>query len=745
MRQEEAVAAIVAGDHGDPFSFLGMHQSEGGTVVRAFLPGARAVEIVSRDGDAIGALERIHPDGLFAGPVRQSVPYRLRVAWEDGGEAEVEDPYRFPGVLGDQDLYLFGEGNHLGLYEKLGAHPMELEGVAGTSFAVWAPNARRVSVVGEFNFWDGRRHAMRKHPGGVWEIFIPGVGEGEVYKYEILGPNGELLPLKADPFGFRAEKLPGTASIVHDPTRFEWDDDVWMQGREGRNALDAPMAIYEVHLGSWKRNPDGSYYTYGQLAEELVPYVAEMGYTHVEFLPPTEHPFDGSWGYQPLGLFAPTSRFGTPDDFKGLVDAFHREGIGVFIDWVPAHFPEDSHGLALFDGTHLYDHADPRQGRHPDWGTLVFNYGRSEVRNYLLSNALFWISEYHIDGLRVDAVASMLYLDYSREPGEWIPNVHGGNENLEAVSFLQRANEVVFGSHPGATTLAEESTAWPMVSRPTSVGGLGFGYKWNMGWMHDSLAVHVRGFHQPQVPSQRDHLLPRLRLRRELRPPPLARRGRARQAVPDRKDARRRVAEVREPPRLLRLHVRPSRQTTPVHGRRNSPAPRMEPRHHPSTGTCFESHPTKASRPSSKTSTLSTRATPALYQVDFEPAGFGWIAGGDIENSVVSFLRRGDAEEDLAIVVCNFTPVVRHDYRIGVPEAAAYEEALNTDDARYGGSGVGNGGRISNRKSPGARTRALALANVAAAGDDNIEARQLDNRFQASGYRHQGKHLKPVA
>jgi 1,4-alpha-glucan branching enzyme len=697
MRQEEAVAAIVTGDHGDPFSFLGMHQSEGGTVVRVFLPGARAVEIVSREGVAIGTLERIHPDGLFAGPVRQSVPYRLRVAWEDGVEAEVEDPYRYPGVLGDQDLYLLGEGNHLGLYERLGAHPMELEGVAGTSFAVWAPNARRVSVVGAFNFWDGRRHAMRKHPGGVWEIFIPDVREGDVYKYEILGPNGELLPLKTDPLGFRAEKLPGTASIVHDPTRFEWDDEAWMQGREGRNALDAPMAIYEVHLGSWRRNPDGSYYTYDQLAEELVPYVAEMGYTHVEFLPPTEHPFDGSWGYQPLGLFAPTSRFGTPDDFKRLVDAFHRGGIGVFIDWVPAHFPEDSHGLALFDGTHLYDHADPRQGRHPDWGTLVFNYGRPEVRNYLLSNALFWLSEYHIDGLRVDAVASMLYLDYSREPGEWIPNVHGGNENLEAVSFLQRTNEVVFGRHAGATTLAEESTAWPMVSRPTSVGGLGFGYKWNMGWMHDSLQYMSedsinRRYHHNEItfslayafgenfvlPLSHDEVVHGKRSLIEKMPG----------------DEWQKFANLRAYYGFMYAH--PGKQLLFMGG---EIAQRREWNHDTALDWhLLEETPHVGVQALIKDLNDLYSTTPALYEVDFEPAGFGWIAGGDIENSVVSFLRRGDAEEDLAIVVCNFTPVVRHDYRIGVPEAAAYEEALNTDDARYGGSGVGNGGRITTER-----------------------------------------------
>ncbi|HEX5849428.1 MAG TPA: 1,4-alpha-glucan branching protein GlgB [Rubrobacter sp.] len=697
MRQVEAVAAIVAGDHGDPFSFLGMHASEDGPVVRAFLPGARSVEVVSREGDAVGVLERIHPDGFFAGAVRQSVPYRLRVRWEEGGEDEVEDPYRFPGVLGDQDLFLFGEGTHLGLYEKLGAHPTELEGVAGTSFAVWAPNAKRVSVVGNFNFWDGRKHPMRKHPGGVWEIFLPGVGDGEVYKYEILGPNGELLPLKADPFGFRAERLPGTASVVHDPTRFEWNDEAWMRGREGANALDAPMAIYEVHLGSWRRNPDGSYYTYGQLAEELVPYVAEMGYTHVEFLPPTEHPFDGSWGYQPLGLFAPTSRFGTPDDFKDLVDAFHREGIGVFIDWVPAHFPEDQHGLALFDGTHLYDHADPRQGRHPDWGTLVFNYGRPEVRNYLLSNALFWLSEYHVDGLRVDAVASMLYLDYSRNPGEWIPNVHGGNENLEAVSFLRRANEVVFGGHPGATTLAEESTAWPMVSRPTSMGGLGFGYKWNMGWMHDSLQYMSedpinRRYHHNEITFSLAYAFGENFVLPLSHDEVVHGKGSLLEKMPG--DEWQQFANLRAYYGFMYAH--PGKQLLFMGG---EIAQRREWNHDISLDWHLLQEPShEGIQALTKDLNALYRTTPALYRVDFDPAGFEWISGGDIENSVVSFLRRTDAEEDLAIVVCNFTPVVRYDYRVGVPEAAAYEETLNTDDARYGGSGVGNTGRISTQR-----------------------------------------------
>jgi 1,4-alpha-glucan branching enzyme len=698
LKYEDAVTSVVTGDHPDPFSFLGMHPAKGGGfMVRVFLPGARTVEVVSYDGDALGELERIHPDGLFAGPVAEMVPYRLLIAWEGGGEAEVEDPYRFPAVLGEQDLYLFGEGNHLRLYEKLGAHPIEFEGVAGTSFAVWAPNARRVSVIGDFNFWNGRRHVMRKHPGGVWEIFIPEVGEGSLYKYEIKGPNRRLLPLKADPFGFRAERLPGTASIVHGMGNYEWGDAAWMEERESKSALDAPMAIYEVHLGSWRRNPDGSYYTYGQLAEELVPYVAEMGYTHVEFLPPTEHPFDGSWGYQPLGLYAPTSRFGTPDEFKRLVDAFHRAGLGVIIDWVPAHFPEDPHGLGLFDGTHLYEHADPRQGRHPDWGTLVFNYGRPEVSNYLLANAIFWVSEYHVDGLRVDAVASMLYLDYSREPGEWIPNVHGGNENLEAVGFLQRMNELVFGRHPGATTLAEESTAWPMVSRPVSMGGLGFAYKWNMGWMHDSLQYMSedpinRRYHHNEItfslvyafnenfvlPLSHDEVVHGKRSLIDKMPG----------------DEWQKFANLRAYYGFMYTH--PGKQLLFMGGELGQ---RREWNHDASLDWhLLEETPHRGVQSLVKDLNALYSATPALYEVDFEPAGFGWIEGGDMENSVVSFLRRGN--RDLAIVVCNFTPVVRHGYRIGVPEGGIYKEALNTDDTRYGGSGVGNSGGVSVEKVP---------------------------------------------
>ncbi|HSK99623.1 MAG TPA: 1,4-alpha-glucan branching protein GlgB [Rubrobacteraceae bacterium] len=694
MTHEEAVRSIVAGDHPDPFSFLGLHATEDGLAVRTFLPGASAVEVVSSTGAPLGELECVHPEGLFAGPVAERVPYRLRVAWEGGGEAEIEDPYRFPRLLGEQDLYLFGEGNHLRLYEKLGAHPTVLEGVAGTSFAVWAPNARRVSVIGEFNLWDGRRHVMRRHPGvGVWEIFVPGVGEGALYKYEIKGPDGNLLPLKADPFGLRAERLPGTASIVHDPTRYEWGDGDWMRSRRENNALDAPMAIYEVHLGSWRRNDDGTYYTYRQLAAELVPYVVEMGYTHVEFLPPTEHPFDGSWGYQPLGLFAPTSRFGTPDDFKHLVEAFHRAGVGVIVDWVPAHFPEDRHGLALFDGTHLYEHSDPRQGRHPDWGTLVFNYGRNEVRNYLAANALFWLSEYHIDGLRVDAVASMLYLDYSREEGEWVPNVHGGNENLEAVAFIKRFNELVYAEHPDAQTMAEESTAWPMVSRPVSTGGLGFGYKWNMGWMHDSLQyisedpIH-RSYHHDEITFSLVYAFDENFVLPLSHDEVVHGKGSLMNKMPG--DEWQRFANLRTYYAFMYGH--PGKQLLFMGGEF---AQRREWNHDTALDwDLLDAPPHRGVQTLVRDLNDLYRSTPALHEVDFEPAGFEWLEGGDRQNSVVSFLRRGTRPEDFVIVVCNFTPVVRQSYRVGVPAEGRYEEVLNTDNHRYGGSGVANEGPI---------------------------------------------------
>ncbi|MGB3681511.1 MAG: 1,4-alpha-glucan branching protein GlgB [Rubrobacteraceae bacterium] len=697
MTIEETYQAIVAGDHGDPYAVLGIHEEEEGFVVRTFQPGARSVEVVSADGDSLGELKSIHPEGLFAGPVsiEKQSPYKLRIDW-DGTVVELEDPYRFSSAMGEQDLYLFGEGKHHYLYEKLGAHPMTLEGVEGVSFAVWAPGAGRVSVVGGFNNWDGRRHVMRKHNGiGVWEIFIPNIAEGEAYKYELKGPDGALLPLKADPFGFLAEKLPGTGSVVHDRHRYEWRDEGWMLNREAKNALDAPMATYEVHLGSWRRHEDGTYLTYEELADQLVPYVSEMGYTHVEFLPPTEYPFDGSWGYQPLGLYAPTVRFGTPDEFKRLVDAFHAAGIGVIIDWVPAHFPEDPHGLGFFDGTHLYEHADPRQGRHPDWGTLIFNYGRNEVRNYLTANALFWLREYHVDGLRVDAVASMLYLDYSREEGEWLPNERGGNENLEAISFLQEMNELVYEHAPGAVTIAEESTAWPMVSRPVYMGGLGFGYKWNMGWMHDSLEymqedpLH-RSYHHDKLTFSLVYAFNENFVLPLSHDEVVHGKGTLIGRMPG--DEWQKFANLRAYYGFMYAH--PGKQLLFMGGEL---AQDREWNHDTGLDWDLLEEPLHAGMQNVVCDLNALyKETPALYEADFEPEGFEWIDGGDHQNSVASFIRRParGREEDYAVVVCNFTPTVHENYRVGVPGEGVFTEALNTDDRSYGGSGVANDGRI---------------------------------------------------
>ncbi|MBN1444131.1 MAG: 1,4-alpha-glucan branching protein GlgB, partial [Planctomycetes bacterium] len=495
LSMEEARAVLEA-RHANPFGLLGPHPvSRGGELllaIRVFVPGARRLWILPRDGEGLEA-DPIHPEGFFErilGPVGEDFRYRVRVERSDGHVWEFEDPYRFGRYLTDYDLHLIGEGTHYRNFDKLGAHVVRLDGVEGVHFAVWAPNAERVSVVGPFNDWDGRRHPMRNlGASGIWEIFLPGLKEADIYKYEIRSRHLSMIRIKSDPYAFRHELRPGTASVVHDIDKYQWTDQEWIrEGRRRRNALDAPQAVYEVHLGSWMRGEGNRFLTYRELADRLVPYVKEMGFTHIELLPVLEHPLDDSWGYQALGYFAPTSRHGSPDDFMALVDACHREEIGVILDWVPAHFPKDDYGLRFFDGTHLYEHQDPRLGEHRDWGTLIFNYGRNEVRNFLLGNALFWLEKYHIDGIRVDAVASMLYLDYSRETNDWIPNQYGGKENLEAIDFLKRFNELCHGHHPGVLTVAEESTAWTGVSRPTYVGGLGFSLKWNMGWMNDTLS-----------------------------------------------------------------------------------------------------------------------------------------------------------------------------------------------------------------------------------------------------------------
>ncbi len=699
QRADPAVAAIVAARHGDPFAFLGMHEAGKGLCVRAFLPDAAAMAVVDSASGAIAADgKRVHPAGLFvaAMPERHDpFRYRLRARWGNHWH-EFDDIYRFPPVLGELDLHLLVEGNHLASHQKLGAHPIVHDGADGIAFAVWAPNARRVSVVGDFNQWDGRRMPMRNRlAGGFWELFVPGLGTGELYKYELLGPDGALLPLKADPHAEEAEPPPGTASVVATPSRHAWRDSAWLAARGQANDREAPISIYEVHLGSWRRNlaERGRYLSYRELAEQLVPYVADLGFTHIEAMPITEYPFDGSWGYQPISLFAPTARYGTPDDFRAFVDACHSAGLGLWLDWVPGHFPNDAHGLGHFDGTALYEHADPRQGLHRDWNTLIYNYGRREVANFLLSSALYWLREYHVDGLRVDAVASMLYLDYSREAGDWIPNVFGGRENLDAIHFLRRMNELVFGEGSGATSAAEESTAWPMVSRPTYVGGLGFGFKWNMGWMHDTLgymsrdAIHRKhhhndltfgllyAFHENFIlPISHDEVVHG--------------KGSLIGRMPG--DRWQRFANLRAYFAFMWTH--PGKKLLFMGSEFG-----QEREWNHDIGLdwqCLDNPMHAGVQRLVRDLNGLYRATPALHRLDCDPEGFSWIDAANGAESVLSYMRRGRGPDELAVIVCNFTPVVRRDYRIGVPRPGRYVERINTDAEDYGGSGIGNAGVV---------------------------------------------------
>ncbi|MCG8369029.1 MAG: 1,4-alpha-glucan branching protein GlgB [Proteobacteria bacterium] len=686
MTDAYSLRALAEGRHHDPFSLLGVHRERGRRVVRTLQPGAASVEVVDSGGKVRGKLDPSDYEGLFQGPMPARLRnYRLRITWDDGAVQDTEDPYRFPSTLGEIDRYLLGEGSDKYVYRKLGAHERTLLGVSGTRFAVWAPNASRVSVVGDFNSWDGRRHVMRLHPAnGIWEIFVPGIGNGALYKYEIANASGKLLPLKGDPYGSFHEPPPGNSSIVFD-SRHVWRDDEWMAARKAGPQLDAPTSIYEVHLGSWRRKDDGAYLTYRDLAHELVPYVVDLGFTHIELLPVTEHPFDGSWGYQPIGMFAPTQRFGTPDDFRYFIDTCHRHGIGVIADWVPAHFPGDEHGLQRFDGTALYEHEDPRKGAHADWGTLIFNYGRREVINYLIGNALYWIEEYHIDALRVDAVASMLYLDYSREDGEWIPNEFGGNENLEAVEFLKRLNTELHAH--GATSYAEESTAWPGVSHPVDAGGLGFTYKWNMGWMNDTLSyisedpVHRRYHHDKMtfglvyafnenfvLPLSHDEVV------------------HGKRSIIGRMpgDRWQQFANLRAYYGFMYGH--PGKKLLFMG---NEIGQWSEWNHDQS----LDWHVLPGAEHTGVQDLLRDlnriyRETPALHEADFSGAGFEWIDWGDRENSVLSWLRR-DRRGGFVVCVSNLTPVVRENYRLGVPEEGVYRVMLNTDDKKYCGSGTG--------------------------------------------------------
>jgi 1,4-alpha-glucan branching enzyme len=691
----EEIEAIIGGYHGDPFGILGPHVTDQGLVIRAFLPFATAVSIVPEDQQPAVPMEQVHEAGFFQAILpghNAPIPYQFNIETHGGDTLLYEDAYAFPSLISEFDEYLLAEGTHLHSYEQLGAHIRELNGRTGVLFAVWAPSAQRVSVVGEFNQWDGRRHPMRFHgDSGIWEIFIPGIGEGTLYKYEVKTNYQGYMVNKADPVGFFSEMRPNTASIVWDIDKYEWQDDDWLTHRRAeRNALDAPISIYEVHLGSWKLKNGWEWLSYQDLTEQLIPYVKEMGYTHIELLPVSEHPFDGSWGYQVTGYFAPTSRFGTPEEFMAFVDACHQADIGVILDWVPAHFPTDAHGLSFFDGTYLYEHADPRKGAHPDWGTLIFNFGRNEVRQFLISNALFWIDKYHIDGLRVDAVASMLYLDFSREAGEWLPNQYGGRENIEAIEFLRAFNDSVHEVFPDVLTFAEESTSWGGITAPTSDYGLGFDMKWNMGWMHDTLRymkedpVH-RAYHQGELtfsllyafsekfllPLSHDEVV---HLKRSLL-----------DKMPG--DIWQKFANLR----LLYGYqwAHPGKKLLFMGGEFGQWQEWSEARsldwHLLNEG---EHH--SGLQQYMRDLNQFYQDNPAMYEEDNSWEGFTWLDFRDHQHSLLVFMRHTADMRDHVLVACNFTPVPRPGYRLGVPEAGQYIEVLNSDAAVYGGSNVVN-------------------------------------------------------
>ena len=702
MLTDREIDLIRNASHGDPFSILGLHaDADQRWWLRAMLPGAALVAVLDGpSGELLGTLRQRHPDGFFEGTLTctDRPDYRLQVRWDDGSSSIVDDPYRFPPVLGELDIWLLGEGSHLRPYEVLGATQREMRGVPGTSFAVWAPNASQVSVVGDFNHWNACRHSMRlRRECGVWEIFLPGVGQGARYKFQIRSRDGQVLPQKADPYALQSELRPATASVVARMPSVATPS----PARRQANGLDAPVSIYEVHLGSWRRVKEdandvtgehGRFLNWSELADTLVPYAKHMGFTHLELMPISEFPFDGSWGYQPVGLFSPTSRFGDAPGFRRFVDRCHAAGLGVFLDWVPAHFPSDAHGLSNFDGTHLYEYADPREGFHQDWNTLIYNFGRTEVSNFLISNALFWLERYNVDGLRVDAVASMLYRDYSRKAGEWVPNRHGGRENLEAIEFLRHMNEVVGVERPQAVTAAEESTAFPAVSRPVYAGGLGFHYKWNMGWMHDTLSymsrdpIHRKHHHGEMsfgmvyafnenfvLPLSHDEVV----------------HGKGSMLTKMPGDRWQKFANLRAYYGFMFGH--PGKKLMFMGCEF---AQEREWNHdqsldwHLLDDTSPDNLHGGIQRLVQDLNTLLC-VTPALYERDFDGSGFEWISHDDAERSVLSFIRRSADGQALIVVVCNFAPTVHAGFRLGVPQLGVYRECLNTDSMHYGGSNVG--------------------------------------------------------
>jgi 1,4-alpha-glucan branching enzyme len=686
---------FLAGAHPDPFRILGPHRVGDDLVVRVFRPDAKEVAIILEGNEQRFAADRLRPEGFFQATLpetKRTCSYQIHLTGWDGSTAVVRDPYCYGLIMGEVDLHLFAEGNHLRLYDQFGAHLRKIGDDQGVYFAVWAPNAQRVSVVGDFNGWDGRVNPMRRLLGsGVWELFLPGVGEGAHYKFEIRTPRGALL-LKADPFGLFSQHGKETSSLVYNLDRYQWSDRAWMEARPAQKLQTSPISIYEVHLGSWRRKAEeqNRSLSYLELSETLIPYVLEMGYTHIELMPIAEHPFEGSWGYQVTNYFAPTSRFGTPDEFRHFVDKCHQAGIGVIMDWVPAHFPKDAHALAEFDGTDLYEHADPRQGEHQDWGTLIFNFGRNEVRNFLIGNALFWLDKYHIDGLRVDAVASMLYLDYSRKAGEWIPNAFGGRENLDAVYFLKRFNEVCYERFPGIMTIAEESTAWPGVTQPTYLGGLGFGFKWNMGWMHDFLHYMAldpvfRRFHHNSITFSlmyafAEHFILVLSHDEVVH---------GKRSVLNKMpgDEWQQFANLRM--FLAWMYGHPGKKLLFMGGEFGQ---RREWNHDRELDWELTNQPKHDGlRRLVQHLNYVYKNEPALWDCDDSHEGFEWIDFHDSENSVVAFMRRSRGGGVIVFAV-NATPVVRHGYRLGVPTAGFYREIINTDAETYGGSNVGNMG-----------------------------------------------------
>ncbi len=710
---KDQVKHLEAGNLSDPFSILGPHVEKHKLVIRGFIPGALSITVSGLDHDASEQPVKTDKNGLFevSFPSDTAVnPYRLNVEF-NGSRSSFYDCYSFMPVLSDYDMFLYGQGNHYKIYEKLGAHIITHQGVRGTLFAVWAPSAKRVSVIGDFNQWDGRRHMMRSRgSSGIWELFIPHLGQDLLYKYEIRTQNDVILT-KADPFAFRFEERPKTAAVVHDLDRYQWSDDNWMNERGKINPLEKPMAVYEVHLGSWRRreDEDSRWLTYNEMADELVPYVKSMGYNYIELMPVSEHPFDGSWGYQVTGYYAATSRFGTPEEFMAFVDKCHNEGIGVILDWVPAHFPKDSYALEYFDGTHLYEHEDPRQGIQKDWDTLIFNYGRNEVKNFLTANALFWLDKYHLDGLRVDAVASMLYLDYSREEGEWVPNKYGGRENLEAIEFIKNMNSKVYEFFPGAVTIAEESTAWPGVTLPVHLGGLGFMFKWNMGWMHDMLSF------MSQDPIYRRYHMDKLTFAllyafNENFILPLSHdevvHGKASLLSKMPGDDWQRFANLRL--LLGYMYGEPGKKMLFMGSELGQWSEWDHDKSLEWNLLQYESH--QKLRDYVKELNRVYHSEPAMHEVDFSYTGFEWIDFRDADSSVVSFIRKGKNPKDILLFVFNFTPVPKENYRIGAPVDGYYREILNSDSSSFGGSNIGLGGGISaDRKKSHGRSFSLNL------------------------------------